>query len=278
MSYITHNTIYGVKPSKTDVRDYKIKAGAIGVDSFELDNLPVVKNQKNVSSCVAHSSSSILEWFNKKETNKSQELSTGFIYGMQGVAFNQMDKGMYLRDACKIVQKYGDCLCETMPLNIEMPDCYTYVKNRLNEELYNEALISKVESYARCTTSSAIKHALMNYGPVLMSVKWYDTYHVNSDNTIDFNTSADHGYHAVMVYGFNEKGWLCQNSWGKNWGNKGRFILPYNYGFNEAWSFVDAKNSDVYKPKRNAIFDIIYKVINFISNLLKKEKRTVIRL
>ncbi len=265
------NYIFGVKPPQTDVRDYKVKAGAVNVDSFELDNLPTVKNQKSVSSCAAHSSSSILEWFNKKETNESCELSVGFIYGMQGVEFNRMDSGMYLRDVCKIIQKYGDCLHDTVPFNIEMPECYNRLKDNLNEDVYNEALICRVESYAKCTTDESVKYAIMKYSPVLMSVKWYDTYKVGSDGVINFDTTSDNGYHAVMVYGFNDKGWLCQNSWGKYWGNKGRFILPYEYGFREAWSFVDAKNNDIYKPKRNTIFDIIYKFLNFITNLFKKK-------
>lgn len=261
---------YGVQPPKTDLRDYKVKAGVTNVTDFRLDNLPTIKNQHSVNSCAAHSSSSILEWFNKKETNEYRELSIGFIYGMQGVAFNRLDSGMYLRDVCKIIQKYGDCLCDTIPFNVEMPECYNRLKDNLNEDVYKEASICKVESYAKCETNEAIKYALMNYSPVLMSVKWHDEYKVNNDGTICFNATSNNGYHAVMVYGFNEKGWLCQNSWGKNWGNDGRFILPYEHGFREAWSFVDAENSDVYKPKQNKILNIIYKLLNFIINLLKE--------
>lgn len=260
---------YGVLPPKTDVRDYKVKAGVVNVTSFELDGLPDIKNQGSVNSCVAHSSSSILEWFNKKETNEDRELSVGFLYGMQGVEFNRMGTGMYLRDVCKIIQRYGDCLKETVPFNVEMPECYNRLNDNLNENVYQEALICRVESYAKCTTDNAIKNAIMNYGPVLGSIKWYDKNKLSKEGVINFDTTSDHGYHAVMVYGFNEHGWLCQNSWGNYWGNKGRFILPYNHGFSEAWSFVDAKNTDIYKPKRNTIFDIIYKFINFIANIVK---------
>lgn len=264
-----HNISYGAKLPKTDLRDYKIKPVATDVEEFELDNLPEVKNQFTVSSCVAHSSSSILEWFNKKETGEYRELSTGFIYAMQGVLFNRFENGMYLRDACKIIQKFGDCLFETMPFNIEMPDCYERLNDNLNEEIYKEASICKIDSYAKCETDESIKYALMNYSPVLMSIKWYDDYKLDNDDTISFDTNSDHGYHAVMVYGFNEKGWLCQNSWGAFWGNKGRFILPYKYGFAEAWSFVDAKNSDIYKPKQNKMFNVVYKVMNYIINSFK---------
>ena len=262
---------YGVQPPKIDLRDYKIKVGTTNVTEFMLDDLPAVKNQRSVNSCAAHSSSSILEWFNKKETGQEQKLSTGFIYGMQGVAFNRLGEGMYLRDVCKIIQKYGDCLFDTIPFNIEMPECYNRLKDNLNEDVYNEALIRRVKYYAKCATNEAVKYALMKYSPVLMSVKWHDEYKLD-DDIIYFDTTSDSGYHAVMVYGFNEKGWLCQNSWGKNWGSEGRFILPYEHGFREAWSFVDAKNSDIHKPKRNVALNIIYRMLNFAINLFSSFK------
>lgn len=264
--------MFGVLPQKVDLRDYQIKAGAVSSESFELDNLPPIKNQKSINSCAAHSSSSILEWFNAKETGEYNELSTGFIYGMQGVAFNRLESGMYLRDVCKIIQKYGDCLHNTIPFNIEMPECCNRLKENLNEDVYKEASICKVKSYAKCTTDEAVKYALSTHNsPVLMSVKWYNKYKFKNGNIINFDTASKNGYHAVMVYGFNEDGWMCQNSWGKMWGNQGRFVLPYENGFREAWSFVDAENSDIYKPRRNSLFDVIYKLLNFIANLIKKK-------
>lgn len=262
---------YGVMPPKTDVRDYTVKAGAVSVSDFKLNNLPDVKNQGSINSCAAHSSSSVLEWFNTKETGEYRKLSVGFIYGMQGVAFNRLGEGMYLRDVCKIIQQYGDCLNDTMSFNIEMPECYNRLNENLNEDVYNEAAICRVESYARCNTDQAIKYALMKYSPVLGSIKWYNKYQISKDGVITFDKTSKNGYHAVMVYGFNDKGWLCQNSWGKLWGNGGRFILPYEHGFREAWSFVDAENSDIHKPRRNSLFDIVYKLINFIINLLNEK-------
>lgn len=270
------NLVFGARPPKTDLRDYKIKAKVaevIDVKKFELEDLPLVKNQRSICSCTAHSSSSILEWFNNKEIKKYRELSTGFIYGMQGIEFDDMGKGMHLRDACKIVQKYGDCLVETVPYNIEMPECCNRLKAELNEDIYKESAIHKVESYAKCETEETIKYALMNYSPVLMSVRWYSKYNMSDNNIIEFDTTSKKGCHAIMVYGFNEDGWLCQNSWGDKWGNNGRFILPYKYGFIEAWSFVDARNSDIHRPKRNFILDFIYKIFNYIINLFEKIKK-----
>lgn len=61
---------YGCLPSKVDLRDYKICAAGAPQhfpDSFELLYLPKVKNQGSVSSCVAHVTAEIVEYFDKNE-------------------------------------------------------------------------------------------------------------------------------------------------------------------------------------------------------------------
>ena len=176
---------------------------------------------------------------------------------------------MFLRDACKIVQEYGDCLKSTISTNIEQPKCTQNLKEQLTDDVYKQAAISKVASYPRCKNTNAIKHALMNYGPLLASVKWYDDFTIDNKGLLHMNTNTDYGYHAIMIYGWNEHGWLCQNSWGKTWNGDGRFKYPYTSPFTEAWSFVDAANSDIIIPTKSSILNIFYRIINRIINFLK---------
>ena len=87
------NPIFGALKPKVDMRDYTIAAGASNLpDSYTIPYLPPVKNQKAVSSCVAHATAVITEYFHKMETNKEEAISTDFIYGMQGVAYNRKSK------------------------------------------------------------------------------------------------------------------------------------------------------------------------------------------
>ena len=148
----------GALKPKVDKRDYRIAAGASELPDFYMcEDLPPVKNQRSVSSCVAHATSSILEFFNKKETGKFIPLSTNFIYGMQGVAFGRLEGGMYLRDACKIVKEYGDATEKSVNGNTEQPKCTEWLKEKLTDEIYDEAKNFRVESYAKCTTAKDIK-------------------------------------------------------------------------------------------------------------------------
>lgn len=260
----------GALKPKVDRRDYRIAAGVSELPDFYMcEDLPPVKNQRSVSSCVAHATSSILEFFNKKETGKFVPLSTDFIYGMQGVAFGRLEGGMYLRDACKIVREYGDATEHAINGNTEQPKCTEKLKETLTDEIYKEAKNFKVASYAKCTTAKDIKHALVNYGPVLASIKWYNKYKFINGNTIEFDKTSDYGYHAIMICGYNEEGWLCQNSWGKHWNGDGQFIYPHSEKLTEAWSFVDADSEDIIIPVNNNWLDYLYKIINFICNLFK---------
>ena len=264
-----HNK-YGCKPSKTDVRDYKLaKVGAINLPlHYSIENLPKVKNQKNVSSCVAHATSSILEHYDLNAGNNT--LSTNFIYGMQNKHCGHEGSGMYLRDACKIVKDLGDMLEQDCSGNDEVPDAWSIAETSYQDkDKVSKASAFKIRSYFTCSSDTDIKRALYNYGPVLCSVKWYDTFNCNADGVLQGEQKGDYGYHAVMIYGWNETGFLCQNSWGTHWGNKGRFILPYSIGVREARGLVDLEDSQIVSPKRNAFLDIIYKIVNFILNIFK---------
>lgn len=260
---------YGCQLSPYDVRDYKVSISGELPASYELDFSNVeVKNQKSVSSCVAHALSTILE-YHAKNRNK---LSTNFIYGIRKELFNQEGKGMYLRDACKIATNYGDPLESDCPGNTEIPEVYDIASKTLkNERAMKYAEDYKTKSYYLCKSNDEIKYALVNYGPILASLKWYKDYKVTNGILTGGNVK-NYGYHAIVIYGYNEQGFLCQNSWGKSWGDRGRFILPYSIKLAEARGLIDVENDTyVSPPKPNNFLNNIYKFINFIINLFRKK-------
>lgn len=270
MGQLLMNTYGALKP-KIDKRDYKIAAAAIELPKvYTCPHIPAVKNQGGVCSCVAHATSSILESFYEKEHGEKKTLSTDFIYGMQGVEFGRLEGGMYLRDACKIVKKYGDPSRETIKGNTEQPECTEKLKQCLNEKVYKEAEKAIIKSYASCISSpNTIKQALINHGPVLASVKWYDNFWFDG-KVIQMDKSKSYGYHAIMIYGYNEVGWICQNSWGKNFCGDGHFVYPYEEELEEAWSLVDSIDAkDIKKPKLSGLLDIFYKIYNLILNYIQ---------
>lgn len=261
---------YGCLPSPKDLRDYTVACGVQEdlPEEFELDFSDIkVKSQGSVNSCVAHAMSTILEYHAKG----SYDLSTNFFYGIQNSYCGHEGQGMYLRDACKIATKLGDPLKEDCPGNSEVPKCYEIAEQAMaNEKIMERAADFKTKSYYACNTNDDIKFALINYGPILASIKWPKDIKVK-DGVLQPSETNEGGYHAFVIYGYNEDGFLCQNSWGRDWGKKGRFILPYSFEIREARGLIDLENETFdTPPKKSKIMDYLYKIVNFLINMLEK--------
>ena len=267
---------FGCIPSPVDVRDYKINAGSITTslpEEFELDFKHRIKDQGMINSCVAHATSSILEY----HSGMKNVLSTNFIYGIQHQECDHDEPGMYLRDACKIVNKYGDMLDKDCPGNDEVPRSWSIAEKALKDaEKSLAAAKYKIRSYYSCRTPNDIKYALFNYGPVLICIKWHEKYDINEGNVITFNQTTDFGYHAIMIYGWTQEGFLCQNSWGKRFGKDGCFVLPYSYPIAEAKALIDLEDVEdealvVPNKSKNELIDVFLKMFNFILNIFSKK-------
>ena len=262
--------MFGCMSSPVDLRDYKLKKNIISAgiipDEYSLNFQHRVKNQNQVSSCVAHATSSILEYYSSSNT----KLSTNFIYGIRHKLFGDTGKGMTLRNACKIVTKYGDMTYKSCSGNTEVDDVFKLAEDSFNDkEKLNEAYKFKAKYYLKLSSEKDIKYFLMNHGPVLISVKWYDDYKINNEHIMKHSNNSSYGLHALMVYGWNTNGWLCQNSWGSKWGFNGLCCIPYTDGFNEAYGLIDDKDlsddSVIVKPTYGLdIVDRLLRILNYI--------------
>ena len=257
----------GAEISPIDVRDYHLACtGKEFPAQFQLDTVPV-KNQGLMPTCTAHASSLIVEYFNmKQEDNGYQEFSTNYIFGRREQG--QDGKGMALREALKILQKYGNCLLTDCKGNNQFSTARAKLEEIGLEELDALAYPHRISSYFRCNTIEEVKTALMEHGYVIINMPTY-SYRIINDVYIP-TTKTIKGYHAVIIYGWDDdKGWLVQNSWGKTWASDGRFILPYDYPIVEYWGASDSiKGEALKKPK--PIINIFAKILNWFANLIKR--------
>jgi C1A family cysteine protease len=113
----------------------------------------------------------------------------------------------------------------------------------------------------------------MKYGPVLTSMNTYKGAKL-VDDIYTWDAAADYGRHCVLIVGWDERGWLIQNSWGTSYGGDGRFVIPYNYKLNESWGVTDDIQDDTDIKKPNAfikfISTIYNKIVNFFWKYFKK--------
>lgn len=268
--------ICGALFSKPDVRDYVAHTELSEFPKeFEL-NMPKVKSQGSVGSCVAHALSTIVEYFNQKETGKYEEMSTGYIYGNRRLSVYK-GQGMYTRDAISTVARYGDVPNVYFPVNVEIP----YAIEKF------EAEVDKIESvgyhfkfaeYFKLKDELAIKTSIMENGPVAFSMHWFDDIKVkNGIMQTECVKTKKTGGHCMVIYGWNEQGWKVQNSWGALWGNKGNVIIPYDVPLKEVWGIKDAESTSslvLKKPFKTKFGEKIAKLLNsiisFVYNMIHK--------
>ena len=267
------NTTYstGALFSPVDVRDYRLASvtnESEFPETFEL-KMPKIKNQKNVNSCVAHSISTVIEYFNNIQQNNDEAMSTNYIYGNR-TNMNYDGMGMYTRQAIANTCKFGDVLESVWPGNTEVPDVINeFEYNKV--KLHDQGTSYRFSSYYSVKTKNEIKTALMKNGPVIFAMSWYDDIKVKN-GIITTSQEGDAGGHCMIIYGWNQDGWLIQNSWGSSWGNKGKAILPYNIKINEAYGIIDniINEVEVVKPYSSTLGQFFAKIINWIINLFRR--------
>lgn len=260
------NQTYGAILSPKDLRNYKLNSVAKAValpKTFSLGTT-TIKNQGSVCSCVAHTLAEILE----KMT--LLRCSTEWIYGYRPAGYYQ-DLGMKPLDALKTIQKVGYLSYVELRGNFEMQRAKTIVNNKL-EEYKKLASVRKVVSYARLNGIQDIKQALYSSLTPVMVVIGIDknTGLMLDENNIAFVPNEVEASHAVMCYGWNENGLLIQNSWGSSWGDKGTFILPYEYEVLESW-FINVRNQElIQKPSAFTLRELLMNLFHCVSKSFQK--------
>ena len=271
----------GVAPAKFDLRDYRAKFKGVATArqfpaAFELP-MPDVKNQGQVGSCVAHSIATVIEYFDRVETGNEEPMSTGYIYGNRRNS-TWKDSGMRTREALKNATSYGDVLKEKFPQNIEVPEAIKIFNEIADEDLIKEGSVNRIANFFKLNTISSIKQCLMTYGPVLVIVKWYDdNYTKDGVLYITGNSDKANGQHCMVCYGWDQRGWKIQNSWGNRWGTAGRTILPFNTKFVEVWGIADETNTKetnlkIIHPYKSHFGQKFAKGLNSLINLILGRK------
>lgn len=261
----------GLIPSPIDVRDYTI-ASAVEADfpaEFALPLIPV-KDQFTTPSCAAFAGSEIVEYFNQIQKGEYVEFSTEFIYGLREKDYYIGD-GMCLRDVCNTLLKYGDVTVTEMVGNHDVDLAMENVEKR-QDKLLPLAYPNRVSAYFKLESAEEMKQALMKYGYLLASMNTYQDAYVSPEGMYIYNPDKPHGCHAIVIYGWNESGWLVQNSWGTGWGKKGRCILPKDFKFNEVWGFTDniIEDGEFRSPFSGRFIGFLARLINTITNFFRR--------
>ena len=231
-----------------------LKSTNIKVPVYTLDS-PAIRDQGQIGSCTAFcgaESDEILYYYKNNKVWQSI-LSPAFIYYCERVLILKQkitaDQGAYMVNIPQALQKYGDCL-ETSyayPSSNKSTTYKTAPKTAVMTEGLNNRIGQAALNFAMITSgdTAAVKNILRGDVPVMLGFNVYDVsaytifeglnttnYTYNPlTNTGALVTGAKLlGGHAVPIIGYDDtrKAFLCQNSWGSSWGNKGFFYMPYS--------------------------------------------------
>ena len=266
-----NNHLPGVVPSKVDIRDYKIRSDVASAaplpDEFSRVS-PTVKNQGSKPTCAAHAGSTIIEGFYQSQHEKYRRFSTEWIYGHR---YDYFGDGMSLRDVITTLYKLGDVYETELSGNHNVDEAMKIVSEK-EDELKSSAYPHRITRYFRPNGETQMKRAIFDHGYLLVSMNVREKDHLEKNIWVTDTNNAMTGAHAVVIFGWNDRGWLVQNSWGSSWGDGGRFIIPFNFEFNEVWGTedTDVEGDDLIEPYVSPIGRIFALIVNFIINLFKR--------
>lgn len=249
------------------ITDYLLnRASADLPHSFNLlDKCPKeIRDQKTQGICGAFATATLRE-MHLKDANI--QLSPAFLYWQARAYHNQTDEdcGVYLRDMVRVLQEFGIPEEKYMIYNSEN---YSVPPSK---EAYNNARMYKINHYCRMDNGvSGIKSYLYTKKkPVLFGMEVYKGFIKETgkkgiapvpseeEKPIDGHAALLVGYkdntlkddlisvfnHKRSKYGY----FIVLNSYGKHWGKRGFFLLPYEILLmNKAYDFyvITTNNQD----------------------------------
>ena len=229
--------IYNLKKQKPDDRDYKLESvlnphAAVKLPkSVDLRPLcPPIYDQGQLGSCTANAGVAARVMLNKLNVNLSRLFQYYEERNIEG-DINQ-DGGAQMRDIGKAMSTYGVCEESYDPYDI------TKFTNTPSTQAITNALNYKIKSYYSISTQTQIKQVLaLQQQPVLIGIDVYTSFEsasVAKTGIIPLpNLKKEKllGGHALCLIGYDDKKkwFICRNSWGSSWGDKGYLYLPYTY-------------------------------------------------
>lgn len=185
------------------------------------------------NSCTANGICTLIRFSTKKNGGRDKDFppSRLFVYynerDMEGTV--SVDAGAFARDGIKSIASIGVTSEWQWPYDISRfavkPPPKTY-----RVALWHEAI-----SYARVPQNEAAMKACLAEGfPIGIGASLYDSFEsaeVAQTGIVPMPSPNEGmvGGHYFCIVGVTDTHWICQNSWGPDWGDHGYFYMPLAY-------------------------------------------------
>jgi len=230
--------VYGWKPDLPDMRDHLFTAKR-RIIAEELprkvdlrEKCSPVEDQGQIGSCTAQAIVGCLECLEISRTKVFTDLSRLFLYYKERELENSVniDQGAYIRDGIKVLAKIG----------VPHEDLWPYNMARWAEkptaEAHRGAKQHKITDYQRMSSLQEMKSCLAAGYPFVFGFSVYDYFEskkMAETGVLVMPKGSERvlGGHAVTAVGYDDdiSHFIVRNSWSTKWGQKGYFMMPYEY-------------------------------------------------
>jgi C1A family cysteine protease len=237
---IRHRSIkhYGWVPDLPDARDFQFSAPDSVIASLPAkvdlrSKCPPIYDQGELGSCTANAIAGAYEFDQLQERQPDFMPSRLFIYfnerDMEGTI--DIDAGAMIRDGIKSVAKVGVCTEKSWPYDIAA------FRDRPGQPCFREALKHQAIVYRRVAQQlNQLQACLATGTPFVFGFSVYDSFEsdeVARTGVVNMPGPREKqvGGHAVVAVGYDNASqrFTVRNSWGRGWGQKGYYTMPYAY-------------------------------------------------
>ena len=102
----------------------------------------------------------------------------------------------------------------------------------------------KIKSWRKISSESEAKEWIYRNGPVMTGMAVYEDFYHYRWGIYKYAHGIRRGYHAIALVGYNDRDqyWMCKNSWGTDWGERGWFRIGYGEcGIGKKYRFYTAE-------------------------------------
>jgi C1A family cysteine protease len=242
---------YGWIPDLPDNRDHQYaapmaKLRALPAKADLRKSCAPVYDQGDIGSCTANAIAAAIEFDRKKQKLSDFVPSRLFIYYNERSMEHSvpLDNGAQIRDGIKSVGKQGACPEKEWTYDDTPADPKTNLwppgakpAQKPPKSCYTDAEKFRAINYQRVSRSlSEMKGCLADGYPFVLGFTVYDSFEsaaVAKSGVLEMPGPSEGvaGGHAVLAVGYDDgtQRFIVRNSWGRSWGQKGYFTMPYAY-------------------------------------------------
>jgi len=228
---------YGWKPDLPDKRDRYILGAQLPAAASHSDlraGFPQKPyDQGQLGSCTGNGIAGAIAFDLHKQALPVFMPSRLFIYYNERALDGDIaqDAGSSIRQGAKVAAQYGAPDEKLWPYDISQ------FAKRPPKTAFSAALKNRAIVYSRVTQSHAALRSVLTGGtPIVFGFTVYESFEseeVSMSGLVPMPdpTEGTLGGHCVVLCGHDDATelYLCRNSWGTEWGQKGYFQIPYDY-------------------------------------------------